>query len=144
MSVALRVGVVLVAVVIGAVALNVLGPTKPDVEQYNEAVLSALTDAAINEASAEGAPQQAVVNGWLARDLAKIEIEQNSALLDEQAKTNQLLFVTLVTLAVGVAILAGPRGAHNRSASGPPVEALSSGADGAPDQDTPSPRAFRE
>lgn len=110
MSSLVRVLLVIVAIVGGALALNVLGPTKPDVGQHDVAVSDALLAAELNEESADGAPQQAVVNGWVARDLAVVQIDQNNELLEQQAKTNQLLFVGLVVGSLFLALLADGRG----------------------------------
>lgn len=105
MSSLARAVLVVVAIVGGALALNVLGPSKPDVDQYDSAAAKALLTADLNEENAEGAPQQAVVNGWVARDLAVIQIDQNNDLLDQQAQTNQLLFVGLVVGALFLALI---------------------------------------
>ncbi len=61
-----------------AIPLGVVGPTKPDTKGHDSAVTAALSNAASNNLSAQGAPQQAVVNGWLARDLMEIQIRQNN------------------------------------------------------------------
>jgi hypothetical protein len=86
-------GVALFVLMAIAIPLGLVGPTKPDTAGYNSAVSAALRDADTNESTAQGAPQQAVVNGWLARDLMEIQIKQNN---DE-----------LVLLHLGVVVLIG-------------------------------------
>ena len=61
-----------------AIPLGLVGPTRPDTKGYDSAVKAALKDADSNNSTAQGAPQQAVVNGWLARDLMEIQIKQNN------------------------------------------------------------------
>lgn len=120
MSSFLRVALVVLAIVAGAVALNVLGPSKPDTDQYTSLTTAALVDAELNETNAEGAPQQAVVNGWVARDLAAIQIQQNNDLLEQQTKTNQILFVGLVVGSLFLATLGGGRRVAEEVAPVPP------------------------
>ena len=70
--------------------------TAYDTSNYNAAVTAALSDATTNESRAQGAPQQAVVNGWLARDLAQIQIKQNNDAINQnvtQIKQNHDLLV---------------------------------------------------
>src|ERR1043165_1599577 len=71
-------GVALFLFVAIAIPIGLVGPTKPDTKGYDAATKAALADADANNATAEGAPQQAVVNGWLARDLTEIQINQNN------------------------------------------------------------------
>jgi hypothetical protein len=76
-----RVAVALAVIVAVAIPFGLVGPTKPDTDAYNKAASTALSDAVLNETTAQGAPQQAVVNGWLLRDLTLIQIKQNNDLL---------------------------------------------------------------
>lgn len=82
-----------------------LAPDKPDTDGYSEAVGSALVGAELNEDKASGAPQQAVVNGWVARDLLTIQAKQNNDMLTYQHTIATLLVVLIGALAwVGFAV----------------------------------------
>lgn len=95
-----------------AIPLGLIGPTKPETSKYDSAVATALADATGNERTASGAPQQAVVNGWLNRDLAIIHIDQN----------NDLLVLTHAITALLVAVtLAAVIGAAGRRKDSPPA-----------------------
>lgn len=82
----------------------------------SEALISAaLSDYEANNALAESAPQQQVVNGWVTRDLLSIIARQNVNALEAQtelatlqSRTNQLLsglLIVLVLLVGGVAVV---------------------------------------
>lgn len=64
-----------------AIPVGLVGPSKPDTDSYTSAVESAQVLADLNEKQAEGAPQQAVVNGWHQADLLEIQIRQNNDLM---------------------------------------------------------------
>jgi hypothetical protein len=81
LTLARRFGAALILLLLGAIPFGLVGPVRPDVKGYDSATREALREADINEASAQGAPQQQVVNGWLQRDLTLIEIKQNNDLL---------------------------------------------------------------
>jgi hypothetical protein len=103
---------VLALLAVIAIPFGLVGPTKPDTASYNTALAGAIVDDASNNVRADGAPQQAVVNGWVARDLAIIQIRQNNDLL---ALTHMMtaLMVALV-LAVIITAAGGPK--KNREA----------------------------
>lgn len=158
MNTSARVLLVVAAIAAGIIASSVLGSatlgssTEADIEAYKDATRSALSDADTNEANAEGAPQQQVVNGWLARDLALIQIDQNSAQLRQQSQTNQLLLVLVAMVAVLSVVPRGPtgrddavqRGPASGSRPGPPATERSgsqpSGSGGASPQVAPDSR----
>lgn len=54
----------------------------PSTRQFNRVIDLALDDHEANEARTRGAPQQQVVNGWVARDLLMVIAQQQNALLD--------------------------------------------------------------
>lgn len=68
-------------------------------------VQSVLTSAGINDASATGAPQQQVVNGWAVRDLIALQIDRSDVLIAEQQRTNRLMVVTILALALSAVSL---------------------------------------
>lgn len=53
-----------------------LKPAAPP--DYAAMIASAKADYATNNATASGAPQQAVVNGWIARDLLEVMASENA------------------------------------------------------------------
>ncbi len=112
MSTIRRTGMVMLA--IAAVVIFVTGkPGEPQpatalptpgrlVTDYSPATESALSDYRSNNANAESAPQQQVVNGWVARDLLTIQTrELNDALrsLDLIAGQNVAIHDALTTRA---------------------------------------------
>jgi len=56
----------------------------PSTAQYESLISTALSDDAANNLRAQGAPQQAVVNGWTARDLLTIVAKENADVLRAQ------------------------------------------------------------
>jgi len=101
----------LVMVGFGAAAFLALSPTAPDTKTYELSVRAALADADASNDTAEGAPQQQVVNGWVARDLLAVLSSQSNDQLQQQARTNQLLLVMVLTGAVLLVTGAGGRAA---------------------------------
>ena len=119
MTIARKFAIVLGLLLVVSVPVGLLGPTKPDLEAYdtdtydtgvyNSAVSAALRDATTNEARSQGAPQQAVVNGWLARDLAIIQIKQANDEINQNVtrirQTNDLLVLEHMIAAILVAVV---------------------------------------
>lgn len=87
------------ALVFAAMAVAVLA-TGPDSQA--DAIDSAIRSASINEFTAESAPQQQVVNGWVARDLLEIQADQIDE-LNASTRTTNLLLAGLVALVVFLA-----------------------------------------
>lgn len=56
-------------------------PTLPSTVQYLSLISQALEDGETNEANADTAPKQQVVNGWVARDLLTIIAKEQADLL---------------------------------------------------------------
>ncbi len=70
-------------------------------EDRSSDISQALTEYSLNEARTEGAPQQQVVNGWVAKDLLAIIAEQqNDAASDERIPALAGLLVLGVALYV--------------------------------------------
>lgn len=59
-------------------------PTLPSATQYESLIRSALSDYEVNNANAESAPQQQVVNGWVAKDLLTIIAKVQADILKAQ------------------------------------------------------------
>lgn len=68
-------------------------------EPQADAIDSAIRVADLNELTADSAPQQQVVNGWVARDLLEIQAKQIDGLNTSIRATN-LLLVALVAAAL--------------------------------------------
>lgn len=60
-------------------------PDMPSAAQYERLISQALSDNDANEARTDSAPQQQVVNGWVARDLLTIIARANADLLEAAA-----------------------------------------------------------
>jgi hypothetical protein len=75
--------------------------------------LAALLDYDANNANADSAPQQQVVNDWVAKDLAVVQLNQLGDLTKAQEQTNKIaaLGVAVIALAAVVLMLlvVGPR-----------------------------------
>lgn len=77
----------------------------------------------MNNGETKGAPQQSVVNGWYANDLASIEASQNSYIAASSARNGNLL----VLIGVGVAgelVIRGLAGAGPRGRKSKPIQGL--------------------
>ena len=59
-------------------------PTLPNATQYQSLIVQALADDKTNNLLTAGAPQQAVVNGWTARDLLTIIAKEDQDILTAQ------------------------------------------------------------
>jgi len=105
--------VALIAVVVGVITVGAEGEETSQSTTYESVVGAALADYEANDALAESAPQQQVVNGWIARDLLEVIARQNVELIENQdsqlsatARTNSLLQGALVVLVLGVIAVA--------------------------------------
>lgn len=65
----------------------------------------ALAEGELNEEFADSAPQQQVVNGWIARDLLEIQAAQLDDLAQSQERTNLMLGFVALMIALAVAAL---------------------------------------
>jgi hypothetical protein len=73
---------------------------------YRSLIRQALSDSEANNLRAEGAPQQAVVNGWVARDLLTIVAQQNADQIEADLiliEQNERLYAFLLLVVLGVA-----------------------------------------
>jgi len=70
-------------------AMTPSGPTDlpdvPSAAQYERLISQALSDNEANDARTDSAPQQQVVNGWVARDLLTIIAKANAGMLEAAA-----------------------------------------------------------
>ena len=133
-------GIALIALIAIAAPLGLLGPTKTGTSGYTSAVKSALADATANNATSDGAPQQAVVNGWLARDLMEIQINQNNDQIKQNNDELVLLHLSLTVLlaALLAIVIAGTAAAKAKR----PGRGTSGVEDDTPTTVTPTPTAM--
>jgi hypothetical protein len=66
-----------------------------------------MTEEASNQELTEGAPQQTVVNGWVARDLLEIVARQDAAGPAQDERPAALIAVAVLGIAVGLATTKG-------------------------------------
>jgi len=84
-----------------------------DTPNYRSAISSAIANYEANDALADSAPQQAVVNGWVAKDLLEVIAKaENASLSPESAPRDERVPAELLLVVLGVALLVftAPRG----------------------------------
>ena len=83
------------AIVLALAAVVIWFAMAPDESSDRSSdIASALSDYELNEARTEGAPQQQVVNGWVAKDLLTVIAEQqNDSVTDERLPALAVLVV---------------------------------------------------
>lgn len=132
MSTARRVGLLLVVVAALAVMLvpgrsSVPGSVADRVGEHASAAEVAMLMWSANEDSTRGAPQQQVVNGWVARDLLEVIAEQNNtlieqvALLRQDAGDNRTPWLIVLGLVAAALVVAPAWGRKTGGPQEPPV-----------------------
>jgi hypothetical protein len=118
-----RIGFVVIALA-AAIITFAVGPEPPEqvnVASYDRQISQALSDYEANDARTEGAPQQQVVNGWIARDMLTVLAQQTNELLEVSAPAASddrlplLLFVLILAVCWQAAAPPDPataRGSH--------------------------------
>ena len=107
MILARRVGAVVLAIA-AIVVWFVMAP-----EDRSSDISRALSEYSLNEAMTQGAPQQQVVNGWVAKDLLTIIAEQqNDVASDERVPA----LVGLLVLGVALHAFTSPRRGGDQAA----------------------------
>ena len=105
-----RVGLGLIALA-AVLVTGLAAPAAPeavDTSRFDDQITMALEDYEANNQRTEGAPQQAVVNGWIARDLLTVIAKQTNALLgSSQASAGDPRIPLLLMLLVLAATLYG-------------------------------------
>lgn len=84
-----------------------------DTPNYSSAISAAIADYESNNALADSAPQQEVVNGWVAKDLLEVIAKaENASLSPESAPRDDRIPAELLLVVLGVALLVftTPRG----------------------------------
>jgi hypothetical protein len=100
------------AVVLALAAIVVWFAMAP--ENRSNDISQALTEYSLNEARTQGAPQQQVVNGWVAKDLLTIIAEQqNDAASDERVPA----LAGLLVLGVALYVFTSPRRVEEQTAA---------------------------
>jgi hypothetical protein len=74
--------------------------------EYRADISAALADDKINNTSTQGAPQQAVVNGWTAKDLLTVIASEGA---EQDQRPAALLALAVIGLAGGIATSTGSR-----------------------------------
>ena len=107
------------AIVLALAAVVVWFAMAPDESSDRSGdIASALADYELNDTRTQGAPQQQVVNGWVAKDLLTIIAEQqNESVTDERLPA--LAVLAVLGLALHMATSPGP--AHADCATSVPV-----------------------
>ena len=78
-----------------------------DAADFAPAIAAAMGDYKTNNASTDSAPQQQVVNGWVAKDLLEvIAHEQNAALSPRSAPRDERVPAYLLLMVLGLGLLA--------------------------------------
>ena len=100
------------SVVLAVAALAVWFGMAPEPVTRGDAgeIVAAEALADLNEATAEGAPQQAVVNGWHTVDLLEIIARESMEPEPVDHRTEALLLIGVIGLAFGIATSPGSRG----------------------------------
>lgn len=81
--------------------------TSSDTPNYSSAISSAIAGYEANNAMADSAPQQEVVNGWVAKDLLEVIAKaQNASLSPESAPRDDRVPAELLLVVLGLALLA--------------------------------------
>jgi hypothetical protein len=100
----------------------VLAPTKgKSVAQYENAIAAANSSYESNNAAADSAPQQDVVNGWFSRDMQIIMAEQNNDLLRTGTDRRVPALLLLGLLALCLHGLTSPGPSPTPAAQPPPL-----------------------
>lgn len=143
----LRIVLVLAALAVACVGIAV-ALTSSYTDQ-SEAIDAARARGELNEDSAESAPQQQVVNGWLAADLLEIQAQQLNDIGESQSTTNLMLgligavaalgflAVALQSKAADVVMKESPQGAPSEVVA-LPAAAIRPDADVRPTGESPS------
>lgn len=77
-----------------------------DTPNYSSAISSAMADYESNDALADSAPQQAVVNGWVAKDLLEVIAKaENASLSPGSAPRDDRIPAELLLVVLGVALM---------------------------------------
>ncbi len=113
MITARKVGAVVLAIA-AVVVWFTMGP-----EDRSDDIRQALSDYESNELLTSGAPQQAVVNGWVAKDLLTVIAEQqNDVASDERLPA----LAGLLVLGAALYVFTSPRRSEDVSTTPPPAQ----------------------
>ncbi|MCW2507270.1 MAG: hypothetical protein JWP68_418 [Modestobacter sp.] len=87
----------------------------PDSTDRSADIRSALSEYQLNEATTSGAPQQQVVNGWVARDLLTVIAEEGNSSRDGRVPA----LVGLLVLGIALFAFTTPQVQSHEADSGP-------------------------
>lgn len=75
---------------------------------FGPSIAAAMADYKANNASTDSAPQQQVVNGWVAKDLLEVIVrQQNAALSPASASSDERVPAFLLLAVMGLGLIAG-------------------------------------
>lgn len=133
-------------IAVAAIAVTILGaPESPDpisTDTFERQITVALEDYESNDANTSGAPQQQVVNGWVARDLLTILTQQTNAVLaaSQTSASDPRIPLLLLLLVFAVALHAATLPALLRPRAGTKRDwSVNSPLDHAQDEATRAP-----
>ena len=116
--VARRIGALVLAVA-AVVVFFAMAPQSAN-ENVRSDVSAALADDSLNQGRAEGAPQQAVVNGWAARDLLAIQARAIADQNPPDGRPAALLLIAVLGVMLGLATSGGSATNEHRQLIAPP------------------------
>lgn len=91
-------------IVLALLAIGVFMSSSP--RGYGSDISGSISVDELNEESAQGAPQQTVVNGWVARDLLEIIAKQN----DERSSDDRVPALLTIAVLAGIwTVLTAPK-----------------------------------
>jgi hypothetical protein len=111
-----RIGAVVLTIAAIAVWFGMAPTPDNDADVYRTRITAALAADTENNKNTQGAPQQAVVNGWTARDLLTVIAQESAAKEPRDQRPGALLVLVIVGLGLGLATsrlrpIAAPLGA---------------------------------
>jgi hypothetical protein len=98
-----RIGAVVLTIAAIAVWLGMAPTPDDDADVYPTRITAALAADTENNKSTQGAPQQAVVNGWTARDLLTVIAQEGAAKEPRDQRPGALLVLVIMGLGLGLA-----------------------------------------
>ena len=99
----MRIARIVLLTLIGIAAVVITLTMGPTPTNYQDEVSAALASSSVDNSRAQGAPQQTVVNGWIARDLLAIISKQ----LDAQQRSSDKRIAPLLMLVVLAVVVLG-------------------------------------
>jgi hypothetical protein len=109
------------AIVLAIAAIAVWFSMAPDSTDHSGDISSALSSYGLNNARTSGAPQQQVVNGWVAKDLLTVNAQEGNASNDDRVPA--LVGLLVLGMALFAFTSPGSKGREPYTAPGGPTTA---------------------